>query len=123
MNALLGSGSQSVKGIREKDSRGRHTTTEKTFFEFANGSVIVDTPGMRAVELEEGMELGLSQTFSDLETLAEECEFRSCKHGSESGCALRAAERDGMLPPHRLKSYLKLLGEINRKGAQKRNRR
>mmetsp|Transcript_98382 Transcript_98382/g.246528 ORF Transcript_98382/g.246528 Transcript_98382/m.246528 type:complete len:364 (+) Transcript_98382:44-1135(+) len=122
-NALIGLDTQSVQGTRAKDCRGRHTTTARTSFELANGSIIVDTPGMRAVELEEGMETGLSQAFPDLDILVEECEFRDCRHGSESGCALRVAERNGLLSSNRLRNYLKLHGEIKMKGTQKRNRK
>jgi len=122
-NALLGREAQAVQGIREKDSRGRHTTTTRTSFELANGSIIVDTPGMRAVELDESMEKGLSNAFADLEILAKDCEFRNCRHCSEPGCALRAAECSGVLPPNRLRSYLKLHAEIRKKGAEKANHR
>jgi len=122
-NALIGLDTQSVQGTRAKDCRGRHTTTARTSYELANGSVIVDTPGVRLVELEEGMETGLSQAFPDLEILAEECEFRDCRHGSESGCALRAAESKGLLSSNRLRSYLKLYEEIKMKETQKRNRK
>jgi ribosome biogenesis GTPase len=117
INRLLGQDVQTVREIREDDARGRHATTARRLFLLPCGGMLIDTPGMRELQLWEA-EDGLSQTFSDVELLARDCRFRDCRHESEPGCAVRAAVEREQLSPDRLESYLKLrreLGYLNRK--------
>lgn len=111
-NRLLGEEKQSVQGIRESDDKGRHTTTHREMILLPNGSVLIDTPGMRELQLWESAE-GLSETFSEIEELAENCRFRDCQHKDEPGCAVIAAIEDGLLEESRLLSYNKLQKELS----------
>jgi ribosome biogenesis GTPase len=113
VNTLLRVDSQRTAGIREDDSRGRHTTTSRQMFALPTGAWVIDTPGMR--ELKVGaVEHGLETTFSDVEQLALGCRFRDCDHVHAAGCALAAAVQAGALDERRLASYLKLLRESAR---------
>jgi ribosome biogenesis GTPase / thiamine phosphate phosphatase len=110
VNTLLGAASQATAGIREEDSRGRHTTTAREMFALASGAWVIDTPGMR--ELKVGaVESGLRTVFDNIEALAAQCHFRDCRHESESGCAVLAAVAAGQLDVRRLASYQKLQRE------------
>lgn len=111
-NALLGGEVQRTSGIREDDSRGRHTTTHRQMFAIPGGGVLIDTPGMRELQLWEGEEDGLSGTFSDIDALAENCRFRDCTHNREEGCAVREAVELGELEPGRLAGYRKTEREL-----------
>ena len=111
INALLGEARQAVKAVREDDSRGRHTTTRRELIPLPGGSLLLDTPGMRELQLW-GDESGLKQTFQDVEELAAQCRFSDCEHSSEPGCAVRAAIEDGELDAGRFQSYLKLQREM-----------
>ena len=110
-NLLLGDEKQAVKEIREGDDKGRHTTTHRELILLPNGSVLIDTPGMRELQLWESSE-GLTETFSDIDELAENCRFRDCKHHDEPGCAVVSAIENGTLPAGRLTSYNKLQKEL-----------
>ncbi|WP_420489096.1 ribosome small subunit-dependent GTPase A [Neobacillus vireti] len=110
-NLLLGDQKQVVKEIREGDDKGRHTTTHRELIQLPNGSVLIDTPGMRELQLWESSE-GLTETFSDIDELAENCRFRDCKHQDEPGCAVVSAIEEGILPAGRLTSYNKLQKEL-----------
>jgi ribosome biogenesis GTPase / thiamine phosphate phosphatase len=113
VNTLLGIDAQATAGIREDDSRGRHTTSSRQMFALPGGAWVIDTPGMR--ELKVGaVDDGLSATFLDVEHLARECRFRDCDHLETTGCALIAAVEAGTLDARRLASYLKLLRESAR---------
>jgi ribosome biogenesis GTPase len=107
-NTLCGSPLQATGGVREDDSRGRHTTTVRSLHRTAEGACIIDTPGLRSLQLD-ASEAELKLAFDDVLGLAGDCRFRNCSHGDEPGCAVRAA-----LPPARLKSYLKLQREAER---------
>lgn len=111
VNALIGEDVQITQDIREDDDKGRHTTTSRKIFFLPQGGLLLDTPGMREIQLWEGGE-GLQQTFQDIEDLAEQCRFRDCQHNNEPGCAIRAAIGNGTLDPQRLASYRKLDREI-----------
>ncbi|OWA33889.1 ribosome small subunit-dependent GTPase A [Saccharibacillus sp. O16] len=111
-NALLGGDVQRTSGIREDDSRGRHTTTHRQMFAIPGGGVLIDTPGMRELQLWEGEEDGLSGAFPDIEALAENCRFRDCTHNREEGCAVREAVDLGELEPGRLAGYRKTEREL-----------
>ncbi|MGA9232629.1 MAG: ribosome small subunit-dependent GTPase A, partial [Exiguobacterium oxidotolerans] len=111
VNALADEQLMETGGVREDDQRGRHTTTHRELKRLANGLLLVDTPGMRELGLWDGSD-GLTSTFSDIESLAENCRFRDCQHGNEPGCQVRQALEEGSLPHERWESYLKLQREI-----------
>ena len=111
-NQLKGEAIQAVKAVRQGDDRGRHTTTHRELILLANGSLIIDTPGMREIQIW-ASEDSLQSTFEDIETLAEECRFRDCQHEQEPGCAVQQALQDGKLDSSRFLSYQKLQKELN----------
>jgi len=110
-NQLLGEAVQATQSVRSGDSRGRHTTTGRSLFQLPSGALLLDTPGMRELQLWGG-EDSLSHTFEDIEELAEDCRFRDCTHSNEPGCAVQAAIAQGTLDPDRLTSYQKLQREL-----------
>ncbi|MBY5991785.1 ribosome small subunit-dependent GTPase A [Ferrimonas balearica] len=110
VNALMGDSVQSTGGIREDDGKGRHTTTGRTLHPMTQGGLLLDTPGMRELQLT-ACEQGVSEVFGEITELAEQCRFADCQHGSEPGCAIQAALSDGRLDPRRLASYQKLMRE------------
>ncbi|MEU5016638.1 ribosome small subunit-dependent GTPase A [Streptomyces angustmyceticus] len=112
-NALLGEELQRVQAIRDRDGKGRHTTTTRDLRALPGGGVLIDTPGLRGVGMWDAG-TGLSRTFSDVESLAEECRFHDCAHQAEPGCAVQEALETGELPLRRLESYRKLLRENQR---------
>jgi ribosome biogenesis GTPase len=105
-NRLLGGDVQRTGGVREHDSRGRHTTTHRELFVLPSGAILVDTPGMRELQLW-GDGGGVAEAFEDVEALARECRFSDCSHASEPGCAVRDA-----VDPKRLASYRALGREM-----------
>ncbi|MDD4052467.1 MAG: ribosome small subunit-dependent GTPase A [candidate division Zixibacteria bacterium] len=111
INRLLGTERLAVGAVREDDSRGRHTTTSRELVLLPDGGLVIDTPGMRELQVW-GDEDGLRQTFEDIEALAFDCRFRDCRHAEEPGCAVRAAIENGTLDSGRLDSYLKLQKEL-----------
>ncbi|WP_459501198.1 ribosome small subunit-dependent GTPase A [Bacillus sp. C1] len=111
LNALMGSEVAKTGGIREEDSKGRHTTTHRELFQLPNGGLVIDTPGMRELQLWEGSE-AIHTAFSDIEEISRECRFRDCKHENEPGCAVRSAIDAGILVANRLRNYKKLQREI-----------
>jgi ribosome biogenesis GTPase len=111
INALSGAPSIRVQPVREDDDRGRHTTTSRQMIFLPGGGIVIDTPGMRELQLWDSEE-GLSRAFEDIEALAENCKFRNCAHGGELGCAVEAAILDGQLMPERLENHRKLLAEL-----------
>ncbi len=112
VNRLLG---QAVLETAEigKGDKGRHTTTGREMFPSPFGGVLIDTPGMRELGAES---VDLSMTFDDIEALAETCKFADCTHGSEPGCAIRAALEEGTLDRRRFDNYLKLKAEVGYEG-------
>ncbi len=109
-NTLLGEEIQDTWEIRENDAKGRHTTTRRTLLPMPNGALILDTPGMRELQLAD-CEAGVNATFADIEAISLECKFNDCSHSSEPGCAIRDALESGELDPRRIKNYLKLMSE------------
>ncbi|BAC91387.1 ribosome small subunit-dependent GTPase A [Gloeobacter violaceus] len=109
-NRLLGNPVQAVQGVREHDSRGRHTTTARQLLQLPGGALLIDTPGMRELQLLAG-EDSLEAAFADVEALARRCRFRDCSHANEPGCAVQAALQTGELEAARLESYRKLQRE------------
>lgn len=110
VNALAGEEIMSVNGIREDDSKGRHTTTHRQLVLLKNGAMIIDTPGMRELGMWDISE-GISTAFDDVEKFASMCRFSDCRHENEPGCAVRAAIERGELSEERLESYRKLTAE------------
>ncbi|OQR56139.1 ribosome small subunit-dependent GTPase A [Bacillus sp. CDB3] len=111
LNALTGTVVAKTGDIREEDSKGRHTTTHRELFQLPSGGLVIDTPGMRELQLWEGSG-AIQTTFSDIEDLANTCHFRDCKHDGEPGCAVRGAIDNGIIPVERLLSYKKLQREL-----------
>jgi len=111
LNALIGNEVAKTGGIRESDSKGKHTTTHRELFQLSTGALVIDTPGMRELQLWEGSG-AMHATFSDIEEIAQKCRFRDCQHENEPGCAIRAAIDEGTLEEARLFSYRKLQKEI-----------
>jgi ribosome biogenesis GTPase len=112
INALLGSDRRAVNEVSALGSRGRHTTTFRELIVFPNKGMVIDTPGMRELQVW-GDEAGLKQTFDDIEDLAMSCRFKDCAHENEPGCAVQTALKNGSLDTKRLESYLKLKREFS----------
>jgi ribosome biogenesis GTPase len=96
--------------VREKDAKGRHTTTRRELVLAPSGALIIDTPGMRELQLWDADE-AVEEAYADIAGLATSCRFTSCRHEDEPGCAVRAALESGAVPPERLASYRKLKAE------------
>jgi len=96
--------------IREKDSKGRHTTTSRHLQLLDSGAVIVDTPGMREIG-NIGATIGISETFEEIDSLSEVCRFADCSHQHENGCAVLDAVDNGDIEEDRLESYRQMLKE------------
>ena len=111
VNRLLGWDRQDTGAVREHDSRGRHTTTKRELIVLPEGGVLVDTPGLRELQLWEG-EGGLDAVFADVTAGSGSCRFRDCSHEEEPGCAVRAAWAAGGVTPERVESYRKLQKEL-----------
>lgn len=110
INALTGESRQDVLPVRASDDRGRHSTTARQLFCLPGGGILIDTPGMRELQLWDA-EGGVEQTFADVQSLAAACRFRDCSHGTEPGCAVLAAVERGELQAARLDSYHRLRRE------------
>jgi len=110
-NHLLGMERLETGEVRVSDHKGRHTTSHRELVVLPGGGLLIDTPGMRELQLWGGDE-GVHETFMDIEALAGACKFRDCKHDAEPGCAVRAAFEDGRLDQARYASYQKLQKEI-----------
>jgi ribosome biogenesis GTPase / thiamine phosphate phosphatase len=110
-NILVDAVVQKTKEVRNGDDKGRHTTTHRELFLLENGASIIDTPGMREIQLWQGQE-GLSTQFSDIEELSYSCRFKDCSHDEEPGCRVKEAIRSGELDQNRFSQYQKLQREI-----------
>lgn len=106
INALLGEERQDTCEVRDDDRMGRHTTIMRELILVPGGGMVIDTPGMREIQMWAGEE-SLQDSFSDVEAIARECRFSDCSHDVESGCAAKAAIERGALDPARLDSYRK----------------
>jgi ribosome biogenesis GTPase len=111
INRLAGGEVQRTREIREADSRGRHTTTHRELVVLPDGGLIIDTPGMRELQLWD-VDGSVRETFDDIDALALGCHFTNCRHRNEPRCAVKAAVAAGSLAPGRLESYLKLQDEL-----------
>ena len=110
VNTLLGKTVQSTGAIREDDSKGRHVTTGRSLLRIPQGGLLLDTPGMRELQLAD-CDVGVNTTFADITSLAEKCRFGNCQHDNEPGCAVQSAIGRGELKARRLSSYQKLMRE------------
>ena len=113
MNALLESDVQATTSVRGGDDHGRHTTTHRELFVLPGGGMVIDTPGMRELQLWSDEGDGLGASFADIAALADGCRFRDCGHEGEPGCAVRAALAEETLDAGRLASYRKLQRELH----------
>ncbi len=113
LNRLLGEERMTTAEVRPGDSRGRHTTTHRELVPLPAGGALIDTPGLRELQLWAGPE-SVDRAFADIAGLAERCRYRDCTHASEPGCAVRETLESGELPRERWESYHKLRGEAHR---------
>ncbi|MEW6126541.1 MAG: ribosome small subunit-dependent GTPase A [Acidobacteriota bacterium] len=111
INRLMGVEKQKVKEVRETDDKGRHTTTHRELIVLPEGGLLIDTPGMRELQLWDASE-GLTDNFSDIEAIAEGCQFNDCKHEREPNCAVKEALSDGTLDAARFENYKKMQKEL-----------
>lgn len=109
-NALLGTQAIATQGIREDDARGRHTTTRRELHGSPSGCLVLDTPGMRELQLTDAA-AGIADVFEDIEAVAANCRFIDCQHETEPGCAILAAIEDGSFNSQRLARWRKLQAE------------
>lgn len=109
INALVRSELRAVGATRERDQKGRHTTTAREVIALPTGGFVIDTPGVRELGVALGAEL--DTVFGDIEEVAGDCRFSDCHHAGDAGCAVRAAVDDGRLGADRVRRYLGLLRE------------
>lgn len=112
INRLLGREALRTAAVRARDQRGRHTTTQRELMILPQGGLIIDTPGLRELQLWEASE-GLQDTFEEIESMARRCHFRDCRHLDEPRCAVKQALSDGVLAAERLENYRKLRCELD----------
>lgn len=110
VNSLMGSTEITTQAIRVDDDKGRHTTTSRKLYFTPQGGLLLDTPGMRELQLTD-VTTGLDKVFSDIWGLAQQCRFKNCEHNSEPNCAVLSAVDKGELDANRLKRWRKLIAE------------
>ncbi|MBU5673469.1 ribosome small subunit-dependent GTPase A [Paenibacillus brevis] len=123
LNWLCGEELQATTEVREDDSRGRHTTTHRELFPLPQGAVMIDTPGMRELQLWEDQDGGWAEAFADIERLAADCRFKDCRHEQEAGCAVLAAISKGELERKRLDNYRRTERELKYQHAKENQRK
>lgn len=106
-NALLGTHQLKTQAVRDSDSKGRHTTTGRHLFILPSDGVIIDTPGLRGLQVWEAQD-AIATTFSEVESILGNCYFSNCSHSNEPGCAVLAALAEGSLDQDRWKNFKKL---------------
>lgn len=111
INNLLGEDKLKVQNLRKNIDKGRHTTTHRQMFFLTQGGLIIDTPGMRELQLWDAEE-GVSSCFDDIETLAKNCRFNNCKHQNEPDCVVKEALENGNLDVKRFENYIKMQKEL-----------
>jgi ribosome biogenesis GTPase len=116
LNRLVGADVQRTQEVRLSDARGRHTTTHRELFLLPQGGLVLDTPGMRELQLLVS-ERGLRETFEEIEETAARCRFTDCRHEGEPGCAVREALDSGALDPERYQNYQKMQAEMRHTAA------
>jgi ribosome biogenesis GTPase len=110
VNTLRGSDSIATQAVREDDGKGRHTTTVREMHRLDGGGWLVDTPGMRELQMSD-VASGVTEVFDDVTAVALECRFANCTHADEPGCAIQAAMAQGSLDPARVERWGKLAEE------------
>ena len=110
LNNLIHQDLYKTQPIREKDGRGKHTTTRRELIVIDNGAIVVDSPGMRELGVI-SIESGLDDTFNEISELANQCRYGDCSHTIESGCAVLKAVEDGIIPNERYQNYIKMYKE------------
>ena len=108
INRLMGQEALATKDVRD-DDKGRHTTTHRQLLLLPSGGIVIDTPGMRELQLESA---NLERSFEDIEELAGKCKYKDCSHTAEPGCAIKSAIEAGELPQERFLNYKKLQAEM-----------
>jgi ribosome biogenesis GTPase len=111
INRLVGADVQKTRDVRAEDSKGRHTTTHRELVRLPSGGLLIDTPGMRELQLWDAGE-GIREAFDDVESLASGCRFADCRHRDEPRCAVKGAVAAGDLSATRLESYHHLQDEL-----------
>jgi ribosome biogenesis GTPase len=111
INCLVGTDARKTREVRQSDSRGRHTTSNRELVVLPNGGLLIDTPGMRELQLWD-VSTAVRETFDDIERLAHGCHFTDCRHRDEPRCAVKEAVQIGEIAAERLDSYLKLQDEL-----------
>ena len=115
INTLTGA-ALATQAVRLDDQKGRHTTTGRSLNRLPAGGWLIDTPGIRELQLTD-VKAGVDEVFEDVVALADACRFADCRHESEPGCAVRAAIAAGTLDPERLRRHRKLTTEESRNSA------
>ena len=110
-NELLGDIRQKTQAVRESDDTGKHTTVHRELFVLPNGGMLIDTPGIRELQLW-GTEEDLEENFDDVTTLISQCKYSSCRHTVEEGCAIQYALGNGTLEPKHYAAYVKMKNEL-----------
>lgn len=110
-NVLMGEEVQATGGLRRGDGKGHHTTTSRELIMLPTGAMLIDTPGLRAIQLWSD-EQALDETFEDIEQIVATCRFSNCGHTSEPGCQIRRALQAGELDHGRWHNYQKMLKEL-----------
>jgi ribosome biogenesis GTPase len=113
VNHMVGARRLRTQEVRLSDGRGRHTTTHRELIALAEGGALIDTPGMRELQLWAGQE-SVDRTFEEIVEIAVDCRYRDCSHSGEHGCAVEAALAGGRIEPERWESYRKLRAEAHR---------
>ncbi|HSW66755.1 MAG TPA: ribosome small subunit-dependent GTPase A [Bacillota bacterium] len=111
-NALLQRDVQATQAVRQSDDTGQHTTVHRELFVLPNGGLLIDTPGIRELQLW-GTQEDLDNNFDDIAALASQCKYATCRHGNEPGCAVQAALRNGTLQAAHYADYTKMKAELH----------
>ncbi|HPG42096.1 MAG TPA: ribosome small subunit-dependent GTPase A [bacterium] len=110
LNNLLGEKLLAVNAVKDKDSKGKHTTTRRQLIRLESGSIFIDTPGMRELG-NFSVEAGLEETFDEIAAYKGQCHYKDCTHTHEDGCAVLAAVEQGIIKEERYNNYLKIQKE------------
>ena len=110
LNNLVHEELYKTQPIREKDGRGKHTTTRRELIILENGAIIIDNPGMRELGIISN-ESGISSTFGEINELSDQCKYKDCTHTVEAGCAVLEALQSGKISEERYNSYFKIYKE------------
>lgn len=110
LNTLIGENLLDVHEVREKDSKGRHTTVRRQLIRLDSGPIFIDTPGMRELG-NFSVDTGLEETFDEINSLSHHCRFKDCTHIHEPGCAVIEAVKNGLIEESRYQNYLKIQKE------------